>query len=248
MKLLENKKMIIIGGSNGIGFATALKCLQEGAHVGITFHSSRERLVLLKDTADTNQVSFHAVQMDIQNPSSIRTGMQELMESLGEVDVLINSAGITRDRSFAFMNETDWDSVLDVNLSGVYRVIKKAILPMVAHKNGVILNVASVSGLMGIAGQANYCSAKAGLIGLTKALAREFGPYNIRVNAVAPGYIETDLLNTMSEEHRTKALTQIPLKRFGTPDEIADLLTFLASDKASYINGETIVIDGGLSH
>lgn len=247
MKILQGKKIIIVGGSRGIGEAAARECLAAGAHIGVTYASSLSRMKAMEQEFSRDDTDFFYTHMDITSPDSVREGMKELTSRLGGVDVLINNAGITRDRAFPFMDEENWEDVLQTNLTGAYRTARQAVPPMAAHKNGVIINVSSVSGITGMPGQSNYSAAKAGLIGLTRSLSKELGRYNIRVNAVAPGYVETEMVEKMDEGARQAATANIPLGRFATPEEIAHLLVFLSSDYASYINGETVVIDGGLS-
>ncbi len=247
MSLLSGKQIIILGGSRGIGFSTVIECLQQGAVVGSTYHSSYEEMLALQEKSKEWEGEFYFTQMDIQNADSVNQAFNQLMEQMDGIDVLINNAGITKDCAFPFMDDENWNSVINANLTGTYRAIHKVLPSMVSRKNGVILNVSSVSGIRGMAGQANYSAAKAGLIGLTKSLSRELGPYNIRVNAIAPGYIQTDMTSHFKQKFLEDAIRQIPLKRFGQPEEVSHLLVFLASDLASYINGQTIVIDGGLT-
>lgn len=247
MKILQGKKIIIVGGSRGIGEAAARECLAMGACVGVTYVSSQSRVKAMEQEFAGGAADFFYTHMDITCPDSVREGMKELMSRLEGIDVLINNAGITRDQSFAFMAEENWEDVLQTNLTGAYRAARQVVPPMAARKNGVIINVSSISGMKGMPGQANYSAAKAGLIGLTRSLAKELGRYHIRVNAVAPGFVETDMVEKMDEGTRQAAVSQIPLGRFATPEDIAHLLVFLSSDYAAYINGETVVIDGGLS-
>lgn len=252
MNQLENKRIIILGGSRGIGWATVIECLKQGALVGATYHKSQTDMETLSELAESlgsarKGGAFFSAQMDITDERSVKQAMKLLMDELGGIDVLINSAGITADRAFAFLDKNAWEQVIQTNLTGPYQAIHNAVLPMVAQKNGVILNVGSVSGIVGVTGQANYAASKAGLIGLTKSLSKELGAYNVRVNTVAPGYVKTEITDQLNERKISQALEQIPLKRFAEPEEIAHLLAFLASDQASYINGQTIIIDGGLT-
>ena len=247
MKILQGKKIIVVGGSRGIGEAAVRECLAAGAHVGVTYASSRSRMEAMEQEFAGGDTVFFCTHMDITSPDSVREGIKELIGCLGGVDVLINNAGITRDRAFPFMDEENWEDVLQTNLTGAYRTARQVVPPMAPHKNGVIINVSSVSGIIGMPGQTNYSASKAGMIGLTRSLSKELGRYNIRVNAVAPGFVETEMVEELDEGARQDAIAKIPLGRFATPEEIAHLLVFLSSDHASYINGETIVIDGGLS-
>lgn len=247
MKILQGKKIIIVGGSRGIGEAAARECLAMGACVGVTYVSSHSRMKAMEQEFAGCDTDFCYTHMDITRPDSVREGMKELISRLEGIDVLINNAGITRDQAFAFLSEENWEDVIQTNLTGAYRTARQVVPPMAAHKNGVIINVSSVSGITGMPGQTNYSAAKAGMIGLTRSLAKELGRYNIRVNAIAPGFVETEMVEKIDEGTRQTAVSKIPLGRFATPEDIAHLLVFLSSDYASYINGETIVIDGGLS-
>lgn len=245
--VLQNKRIIVLGGGRGIGRATVIECLSLGASVGCTWRTSQKSVEELSHTIPAAKDRLFYTQMDITDRDSVSRGIDTLIDALGGVDVLINCTGVTKDRAFPFLDPDSWDQVIQTNLTGAYYAIQKVLLPMVSGKGGVILNLGSVSAVMGVAGQANYAASKAGLSGLTKALSRELGPYHIRVNAVAPGYVKTDMTEQMPKKLVDQALDQIPLKRMAEPAEIAHILAFLASDMASYINGQTIVADGGLS-
>lgn len=247
MNLLENKKIIITGASRGIGRAIAIKALEAGANVAITYNNSKKAVLsLLEETASCPGTLFYE-KMDLSDKDDIQNAMNIMIKKLGGIDVLINNAGITKDKAIPFLDLKSWSDVIDTNLTGTYLAISKALLPMVSHRNGVIINLSSVTGITGSAGQANYSASKAGIIGLTKSLSRELGAYNIRVNAIAPGFVETDMTSTLKDTFVKDALDKIPLKRFAKPEEIASLAVFLASDQAAYITGQTIVIDGGMS-
>ncbi len=247
MNILKNKKIIILGSGRGIGRATAVECLKLGASLGCTWHTSENAMSDLAHLADSLHSAFFHTQIDIADKDSVDKGMDYLINQLGGVDVLINCSGIIKDRAFPFLDADSWEQVIHTNLTGAYYAAHKVLLPMVAAKNGTILNVSSVSAITGVAGQANYAASKAGLTGLTKALSRELGPYQIRVNAVAPGYVKTEMTEHLKEKLIKEAMERIPLKRMAEPEELAHVLAFLASDLASYINGQTIVVDGGLS-
>jgi 3-oxoacyl-[acyl-carrier protein] reductase len=172
--------------------------------------------------------------------------IEEVKKEFGRLDILVNNAGITRDKSLMMMAREDWSEVIDTNLTGVFNITRAAIITFLKQKSGIILNIASVSGIHPLGGQANYAAAKAGVIGFTKSLAKEVAPYNIRVNALAPGFIDTDMTSTLGEKTRHKLVDTIPLQRFGTPEEVAGAALFLLSDASRYITGQTLQIDGGL--
>lgn len=246
MKLLENKKILVTGGSRGIGRCIVLECLKAGASVAATYHHSKEEMVSLEQEAASYDGNFYYSQMNLEDMDSVSQSISSLIDQLDGIDVLINNAGIIRDRAIPFLDYETWNQVIQTNLTGTYQVIHKVILPMVTNKSGVILNMSSVSGVAGSPGQANYAASKAGILGLTKTLAKELGPYNIRVNAISPGYVNTEMLDKLKEQVRKDALNKIPLNRFAAPEEIAHLAVFLSSDFASYISGQNIIIDGGM--
>jgi 3-oxoacyl-[acyl-carrier protein] reductase len=188
-----------------------------------------------------------AMQGDIGVAADAQRLVEDTVKSLGRLDILVNNAGITRDQLVMRMSEADWDSVLDTNLKGAFLVTKAAQRPMLKQRYGRIINITSIIGQMGGAGQANYSAAKAGLIGFTKSVARELGSRTITVNAVAPGFIETDMTEVLSEDIKQKAKTQIPLERFGKPEEVAEAVAFFASDAAAYITGQVLAVDGGMA-
>lgn len=246
MKLLENKKILVTGGSRGIGRCIVFECLKAGASVAATYHQSEEEMLSLKQEAESHNWNFYYSQMDLEDTDSVSRSIPALIERLDGIDVLINNAGIIRDKAIPFLDYETWNQVIQTNLTGTYQVIHKVILPMVSNKNGVILNMSSVSGVAGSPGQANYAASKAGILGLTKTLAKELGPYNIRVNAISPGYVTTEMTDSLKEKVRKDALSKIPLNRFASPEEVAHLAVFLSSDCASYISGQNIIIDGGM--
>ncbi len=244
----RDKKIIVTGGCAGIGRSITLRLLKAGADVAATYHSSAQGASELKAEAGAYEGVLHTCRMNVCDADEVRMKMEEMIARFEDrVDGLVNNAGITRDRMFFMMQEEDWNSVLDTNLNGTYHVIRKVLLPMIRGKKGSVVNISSVSGLTGVAGQANYCASKAAVISLTKTLSKEFAGKNIRFNAVAPGYIDTKMIRRMPEKELEKVRKKIPMGRVGEPEEIAEAVLFLLSDASSYITGQTIVADGGLT-
>jgi 3-oxoacyl-[acyl-carrier protein] reductase len=244
--LFKDKVAIVTGGTRGIGRAIALMLAHEGADVVFTYlHSSREADDLFKEIEGLNRRCL-ALQIDVRDFERAKELVEKSKEVLGRLDIVINNAGITRDKALMMMTKEDWLEVIDTNLSGVFNLTRNSIVTFLKQKSGSIVNITSVSGIAGMSRQTNYAASKAGIIGFTKSLAKEVAPYNIRVNAVAPGFIETEMISQLKEEHRAEIIKKIPLARFGSALEVAGVVKFLLSDAASYIIGQTIVLDGGL--
>ncbi|MRR58804.1 MAG: 3-oxoacyl-[acyl-carrier-protein] reductase [Deltaproteobacteria bacterium] len=242
---LTGKKALVTGASRGIGRAVALKLAREGADVIVTA-TSLERA---KKTADEiSLLGRKAIpfKVDVGVTSEVEALFQMVTAEFGSLDILVNNAGITRDGLLMRMKDEEWDAVIDINLKGTFACTREAIKMMAKAKSGRIVNISSVVGEMGNAGQANYCASKAGLIGFTKAVAREYAKRNITVNAVAPGFIETDMTGVLSDSVRDELLKQIPVNRFGTPDDIANAVFFLVSDMGSYVTGQVLSVNGGM--
>ena len=243
---LENKLAVITGAARGIGFAIAESFIRKGADV-IILDIDKEQVdqaVAKLKTGSEVKVSGYAA--DVTDEELIGSTFKEIVNEHGKIDILINNAGVTRDGLLMKMRSSDWDMVLDVNLKGTFICTQKVSRYMLKQRSGVIINMASIIGIMGNAGQANYAASKGGIIAFTKSAAKEFASRNVRVNAVAPGFIRTDMTATLPDEIVKKYAELIPLKRMGDPKDIADLCLFLASDSASYITGQTITIDGGM--
>ena len=243
---LENKVAVITGASRGIGRAIAELLAQQGADVVCGDRLQEQAEATADQIAKATGRHTSGCLVDVANHESAKGFIECALENFGKIDILINNAGITRDNLLMRISETDWDDVLNVNLKGAYNCCKAVIRPMMKQRYGRIVNITSVVGLSGNAGQANYSASKAGLIGFTKSLAKELGSRNITVNAVAPGYITTVLTDVLSEEYKQAAIKATPMGRLGTPEDIANAVAFLVSDQASFITGQVLSVDGGM--
>lgn len=243
---LKNKKILITGSSRGIGAEIAKKLASLGAEVVINYANSREKAEKVKKTIEDLGGKAHLIQADVSDFAESKKLIKEAYKKMDGLNVLINNAGITRDKLLLRMKESDWDSVMDINLKGVFNCSKNAARYLLKADNGKLINISSVIGINGNAGQANYAAAKAGIIGFTKSMAKELASKGVCSNVIAPGFIDTDMTNQLNENVQDKILDQIPLARYGKAEEVSDLAAFLASDNANFINGEVIRIDGGM--
>lgn len=246
MKLLENKVALITGASRGIGRAIALRFAQEGAAVAFTYLSSVEKGEALAAELASFGVKAKGYRSDASDFQAAEALITQVVADFGVLDIVVNNAGITRDGLLMRMSEEQWDTVITTNLKSSFNMTKAAIKPMMRAKKGSIINITSVVGISGNAGQANYAASKAGMIGFTKSVALELGSRNIRCNAVAPGFIETEMTDAVNEKAVEEWKSSIPLKRAGQPEEVADACVFLASDRSSYITGQVLQVDGGM--
>lgn len=244
--MLENKVALVTGASRGIGRATAIKLASYGATVIVNYQGSKEKAEEVVSTILASGGQAESYGCDVSDFESCGNMIGEIIKKYGHLDILVNNAGITRDGLIMKMSEEDFEKVINVNLKGAFHTIRHASRYFLKQRSGSIINISSVSGVSGNAGQANYSAAKAGLIGLTKSVAKELGSRGIRVNAVAPGFIETDMTDAMPDSAKEAIKGQITMGRIGTPDDIANVVAFLASDAASYITGQTIAVDGGM--
>ena len=247
MEEFKGKTVIITGGSRGIGRACCLAFARLKADIIFTYNQSKEKARELKREIEALGVSCLDIPVEIKNYEQCRKVIEEVVDKFSRVDILINNAGIVRDGALLMMLRDDWQDVIDTNLGGVFNMSRAAITTFLKQRQGCIINMSSVSGLIGIARQTNYSASKAGIIGFSKALAKEVAAYNIRVNTVCPGYIKTDMVNALREDLKKSIIDSIPFRRMGDPEEVADLCVFLASHKARYITGEVVKIDGGLA-
>ncbi|GAB7388105.1 3-oxoacyl-[acyl-carrier-protein] reductase [Bacillaceae bacterium] len=245
--MLTGKKALVTGASRGIGRAVALALAEAGADVAVNYagnEASANEVVAQIQGMGREAI---AVRANVADASQVQEMVEEVLDRFGRLDILVNNAGITRDNLLMRMKEEEWDEVVDTNLKGVFNCIKAVTRPMMKQRAGRIINIASVVGVIGNPGQANYVAAKAGVIGLTKSVARELASRGITVNAVAPGFIETDMTAALPQEMKEALLAQIPLARFGRPEDVARVVAFLASDAAAYMTGQTIHVDGGMA-
>mgnify|MGYP006162746489 CR=1 FL=1 len=246
MGLLENKVALVTGASRGIGRAIAIRFAQEGAQVAFTYLSSVEKGQALEAELAALGIKAKGYRSDASDYQQAEDLMNQVVADFGKIDVLVNNAGITKDGLLMRMTEEQWDDVLRINLKSVFNLTKAATKPMMRAKKGSIINITSVVGLMGNAGQANYAASKAGILGFTKSIAKELGSRNIRSNALAPGFIETEMTGELNEAQLQEWLKSIPLKRAGKGEDIANACLFLASDMSSYMTGQVLVVDGGM--
>ena len=247
-KMFEGKSAIVTGGTRGIGKAVVMELARHGANVAFNYSKSADEAEKLKGEVEALGVKVFAAQCDVANTEAVAEFVGQVKEAFGSVDYLVNNAGITRDQLILRMKEEDWDSVIDTNLKGAWNFSKAAVRPMMRNENGgSILNITSVSGVVGMLGQSNYSASKAGMIGLTKSLAKEVASRNITVNALALGLIETEMATEMNAEYREKIISQIPLGRLGNVTEVAEIACFLLSPAAAYITGQVIQANGGLA-
>ncbi len=242
----KNKTVLITGASRGIGAQVAKTFAKAGANVVINYVHSLEKAEKLVNEIKEAGGTALAIQANVASFVESEQLVNETISTYGKIDVLVNNSGITKDNMMLRMKEEDFDQVIDVNLKGTWNMCKHITRHFLKNREGSIINITSVVGLIGNPGQANYVASKAGVIGLTKTLAKEFGSRNIRVNAIAPGFIETDMTDNLPEELKENYLKQIPLNRLGKPDDIANLCVFLASEKANYITGQVISVNGGM--
>jgi len=244
---MSNKAAIVTGGTRGIGKAIVLELAKSGCNVAFNYSKSDDLANELVKEIEALGVKAVAKKADVSDFESAKEMIKEVKDEFGQIDYLVNNAGITRDKLLAMMKESDWDDVININLKSVYNFSKAVIMTMIKQKKGKILNITSVSGIAGVAGQTNYSASKAGMIGFTKALAKEVGKAKINVNAIACGFIETDMTSELPEEYKQKMTDMTALKRFGTTDDVAKVAKFLLSDDANYVTGQVLSLDGGLA-
>ncbi|MGW7298491.1 3-oxoacyl-ACP reductase FabG [Streptomyces sp. NPDC054829] len=238
---------LISGGTRGIGRAVVLRLAADGYDVSFCYHSSQEAAEVLAKEAEALGVRALHQRVDVADPAAVRGWVERTETDLGPVETAVTSAGITRDKALVMMSDDEWRSVLATNLDGVFHVCRAAAFPMLKRRRGSLVNISSVAGVYGNATQTNYAASKAGIIGFSKSLAKEIGRYGIRVNVVAPGFVDTDMVAAVPERLRAEALAGVALGRMGTADEVADLVAFLAGPRAAYMTGSVVQIDGGIA-
>jgi 3-oxoacyl-[acyl-carrier protein] reductase len=247
MGLLNGKVALITGGSRGIGESIVLKYAQEGADIAFTYVSSEEKAQTVVRAAETFGVKVVAYKSNAADYNESESLINNVVNDFGKIDILINNAGITKDTLMLRMSEEQWDQVIEINLKSVFNLTKHVLKPMMKQKAGSIINMSSVVGVFGNAGQANYAASKAGIIGFSKSIAKEVGSRNIRCNAIAPGFIETDMTHVLSDEQKKAYTDNIPLKRLGAGDDVANACVYLGSDMSVYITGQVLSVCGGLN-
>lgn len=248
MQLLADKTALVTGGSRGIGAAIVRKFAENGAKVAFTYRSSKEKAeALAQQLSEEHATTVLAFQSDAADFAQSEELAKNVLEAFGQLDILVNNAGITRDTLMLRMNEKQWDEVIDTNLKSVFNLSKQFLRPMMKARGGSIINMTSIVGMTGNAGQANYAASKAGIIGFSKSIAKEMGTRNIRCNAVAPGFIETEMTDELSDDVKVEYLKNIPMKRLGKAEEIANTCLFLASDLSSYLSGQVLSVCGALN-
>lgn len=245
--MLEGKVAVITGGSRGIGRAIAVEMAKSGADVAILYAGSTDKAKETVKLIEEMGKKAKEYVCNVADFSATETVIKEIIADFGHIDILVNNAGITKDALTLSMKESDFNDVIDINLKGVFNMIKQVYSPFMKQRTGRIINISSVSGIMGNAGQANYSAAKAGIIGLTKTVAKELAQRGVTCNAIAPGFIETDMTDKLSDKVKENAVNAIPMKKMGKPEDIAHMAVFLASDNAGYITGEVIRVDGGIA-
>ncbi|MFU0824486.1 MAG: 3-oxoacyl-[acyl-carrier-protein] reductase [Clostridium sp.] len=244
--ILKGKNAIVTGASRGIGRAIAIKLAELGANVVLNYRSNLNSVQEVVKKVEEKGVKALAIKGDVSSFDDAKRIVDEAIENFGSIDILVNNAGITKDTLLMRMKEEDFDKVIEVNLKGVFNCTKHVVPVMLKQRSGRIINISSVVGLSGNAGQANYAAAKAGIIGFTKSIAKEIGSRGITVNAIAPGYVQTDMTEALSDKVKEQIKANIPLRRIGTPEDIANVAAFLSSEGASYITGQVLSVDGGM--
>lgn len=244
---LKNKVALVTGGSRGIGREIALELSKQGANIAISYGSNEKKAMEVIEELKANGVEAVGFKANVANEEDVTNLIKSVEESLGTIDILVNNAGITKDNLLIRMSSNDWDEVMDVNLKGVFLCTKAVARSMMKKKYGKIINISSVVGVTGNAGQGNYSASKAGVIGFTKSMAKELASRGIRVNAIAPGFIATDMTDVLKEEIKNEMIRNIPLNTFGQPKDIANAVVFLASENSDYITGQVIKVDGGMA-
>ena len=247
MVVASNKVALVSGGSRGIGAATVLRLAGDGWDVGFCYRADESAANRVEKTAGELGARVFAMRADMAHAGDAADFVRRAEDALGPVEAVVACAGITRDRPLALMTDADWHEVLDVNLDGVFHLCRAAVLPLIRRRRGSIVTLSSVAGIHGNVAQTNYAASKAGIIGFTKALAKESGRYGVRANVVAPGLIDTDMTAKLSEQARARLLAGVPLRRFGTSEEVADLVSFLVSERAGYVTGSVFEVHGGIS-